>query len=45
MIKYKQIKEEGFCITDIKIEETGEDFTINTENDNQLNYAIKLFVG
>jgi carboxyl-terminal processing protease len=30
---------------DIKIEETGEDFTINTENDNQLNYAIKLFVG
>ena len=26
-------------------EEEGEDFSINTETDNQLNYAIKLFTG
>jgi len=30
-------------IPDIKIEETGEEFLINTSTDNQLNYAIKLF--
>ena len=30
---------------DIKIEEDGEDFLINTETDNQLNYAIKLLAG
>ena len=28
---------------DIVIEEEGDDFTINTDRDNQLNYAIKLF--
>ena len=28
---------------DIFIEEEGDDFTINTDKDNQLNYAIKLF--
>ena len=30
---------------DIKVEEKGEDFSINTDTDNQLNYAIKLFIG
>ena len=30
---------------DIKIEEKGEDFLINTDTDNQLNYALKLFIG
>ena len=30
---------------DIKIEETGEEFKINSETDNQLNYAIKLLLG
>ena len=30
---------------DIKIEEEGEEFLINTETDNQLNYAIKLITG
>ncbi len=30
---------------DITIEETGEEFEINTATDNQLNYAIKLLVG
>ncbi|MDB9742998.1 S41 family peptidase [Pelagibacteraceae bacterium] len=28
---------------DIFVEETGESFKINTKNDNQLNYALKLF--
>ena len=28
---------------DILVEETGENFKINSENDNQLNYALKLF--
>ena len=30
---------------DIKIEEIGEEFSINTDTDNQLNYAIKLLAG
>ena len=28
---------------DILIEETGEDFKINTDTDNQLKYAVSLF--
>ena len=28
---------------DILVEETGDDFKINSKNDNQLNYALKLF--
>ena len=40
----KSISEVGI-IPDIKIEETGEEFSINTATDNQLNYAIKLFAG
>ena len=28
---------------DIVVEETGQDFKINTKNDNQLNYALELF--
>ncbi len=28
---------------DIVVEETGDDFKINSKNDNQLNYALKLF--
>jgi len=40
----KSISEVG-VLPDIKIEEEGEEFLINTETDNQLNYAIKLFVG
>ena len=28
---------------DILVEETDDDFKINSENDNQLNYALKLF--
>ena len=28
---------------DILVEESGENFKINTKNDNQLNYALKLF--
>ena len=38
----KSISEVGVT-PDILIEEFGEDFRINTEKDNQLNYAIKLF--
>ena len=38
----KSISEVGVT-PDIFIEEEGDDFTINTEKDNQLNYAIKLF--
>ena len=37
----KSISEIGVS-PDIKIEEEGEDFVINTESDNQLNYAINL---
>ena len=36
---------EAGVLPDIKVEEEGEEFLINTETDNQLNYAIKLFVG
>mgnify|MGYP006143313479 FL=1 len=32
-------------VPDIKVEEIGEDFLINTKTDNQLNYAINLLVG
>ena len=38
----KSISEVGVT-PDILVEEEGEDFLINTDNDNQLNYAIKLF--
>ena len=40
----KSISEIG-VLPDIKIEEKGEEFSINTETDNQLNYAIKLLIG
>ena len=40
----KSISEVGI-IPDIKVEEEGEDFSINTDTDNQLNYAVKLLVG
>lgn len=40
----KSISEIGVS-PDIQIEEEGEDFVINTESDNQLNYAINLFSG
>jgi len=40
----KSISEVG-VFPDIKIEEEGEEFSINTETDNQLNYAIKLLIG
>ena len=40
----KSISEVGVK-PDIKIEEEGEEFAINTETDNQLNYAVKLFSG
>ena len=40
----KSISEVG-VIPDIKIEEEGEDFSINTDTDNQLNYAVKLLIG
>ena len=38
----KSISEVG-VIPDILVEEIGDDFKINSEKDNQLNYAIKLF--
>ncbi len=38
----KSISEVGVT-PDIVIEEEGDDFTIDTDKDNQLNYAIKLF--
>ncbi len=38
----KSISEVGVT-PDIVIEETGDDFKINSDKDNQLNYAIKLF--
>ena len=40
----KSISEVG-VIPDIKIEEEGEQFLINTDSDNQLNYAIQLLIG
>jgi len=40
----KSISEVG-VIPDIKVEEEGEDFSINTDTDNQLNYAINLLIG
>jgi len=40
----KSISEIG-VVPDIRIEEEGENFSINTPEDNQLNYAINLFVG
>ncbi len=40
----KSISEVGIS-PDIKIEEEGEEFLINTSTDNQLNYAVKLFSG
>ena len=40
----KSISEIG-VLPDIKVEEKGEEFSINTETDNQLNYAIKLLIG
>ena len=38
----KSISEVGVT-PDILVEEEGNDFRINSEKDNQLNYAIKLF--
>ena len=40
----KSISEIG-VVPDIKIEEDGTEFSINTETDNQLNYAINLLIG
>ena len=40
----KSISEVG-VIPDIRVEEEGEEFSINTETDNQLNYALKLISG
>ena len=40
----KSISEIGVA-PDIKIEEEGEEFSINTSTDNQLNYAVKLLSG
>ena len=40
----KSISEVGVT-PDIKVEEKGEDFSINTDTDNQLNYAVKLLIG
>ena len=40
----KSISEVGVT-PDIKSEETGEEFVINSSTDNQLNYAIELFTG
>ena len=40
----KSISEIGVT-PDIKIEEKGEEFSINTNTDNQLNYAVKLLSG
>ena len=39
----KSISEVGVT-PDIFVEEAGDDFKINTKTDNQLNYAINLFV-
>tara|TARA_B100001123_G_scaffold113922_1_gene132649 strand:+ start:206 stop:1360 length:1155 start_codon:yes stop_codon:yes gene_type:complete len=40
----KSISEVGVS-PDINIEEKGEEFSINTETDNQLDYAVKLLIG
>ena len=40
----KSISEVGVK-PDIKVEEEGEEFSINSENDNQLNYAVNLLIG
>ena len=40
----KSISDVG-VVPDIKVEEKGEEFSINTTTDNQLNYAIKLLSG
>ena len=40
----KSISDVG-VIPDIKVEEKGEEFSINTTTDNQLNYAVKLLSG
>ena len=40
----KSISEIG-VVPDIKVEEEGEEFAINTSTDNQLNYAINLLIG
>ena len=40
----KSISEIGVS-PDIRVEEKGEDFSINTDTDNQLNYAVKLLIG
>ena len=40
----KSISEVGIS-PDIKVEEEGEEFSINTSTDNQLNYAVQLFNG
>jgi carboxyl-terminal processing protease len=40
----KSISEVG-VIPDFEVEEKNEDFAINTESDNQLNFAVKLFNG
>jgi len=40
----KSISDIG-VLPDIRVEEKGEEFTINTSSDNQLNYAIKLLNG
>ena len=40
----KSISEVGVS-PDIKVEEKGDEFSINTSTDNQLNYAVKLFSG
>ena len=40
----KSISEVG-VEPDIKVEEEGEEFSINTTTDNQLNYAIDLLIG
>jgi len=40
----KSISEVG-VVPDIKVEEKGDEFFINTTTDNQLNYAIELLIG
>ena len=40
----KSISDVG-VVPDIKIEEEGEEFFINTTTDNQLNYAVELLIG
>ena len=40
----KSISEVGI-VPDIKVEEEGEEFSINTDTDNQLDYAVKLLKG